>query len=167
MYPLFCTIFDFWMYKIRGTYFAFRIWRRKFEILDICSVTKVKKIQRIFDFKNIKISISGKKTVEDHFLHLQNVENRAKKLDSRRPISNEWQDPWWLFKSWLHTNAPHILYKIRGTYPLFCNVPLILYVFRFLNVQNKGYRTVVGLCLLVHMEIVKLRTGGLQRVHKD
>ena len=48
----------------------------------------------------------------------------------------------WHYKSWMHTNVSLILYKIRGTYPLFCNVPLILYVFRFPNVQNKGYRTV-------------------------
>ena len=31
-----------------------------------------------------------------------------------------------------------ILVKIRGMGPLFCNVPLILYDFRVLKLQNKG-----------------------------
>ena len=35
------------------------------------------------------------------------------------------------------------MYKIRGTGPLFCNVPLILYDFRVLKLQNKGPPTVV------------------------
>ena len=38
--------------------------------------------------------------------------------------------------------VPLILYKIRGTGPLFCNVPLILYDFRVLKLQNKGPPTV-------------------------
>ena len=34
-FPLFCTIFCFWNYKKRGTYFAFRIQFQNFQILDI------------------------------------------------------------------------------------------------------------------------------------
>ena len=50
MFPLFCTILRFWNYKIRGTYYAFRI-----QILDIyykvyLKFTKHKKWEHKFKF---------------------------------------------------------------------------------------------------------------------
>ena len=45
-------------------------------------------------------------------------------------------------RKWKHKFVALILYKIRGTGPLFCNVPLILCDFRVRKLQNKGPPTV-------------------------
>ena len=49
--PLFCTILDFWNYKIRAWLYEFRIWRRnfriKFKIQDVCHSRPVTKFSKI------------------------------------------------------------------------------------------------------------------------
>ena len=55
--PLFLPILNFWKVKIRAYDYDFRIWRRKFKILDIGRVTKFSKKQneqKISDLNLIK-----------------------------------------------------------------------------------------------------------------